>query len=230
VRSFPNAVVFAGDRQDDLLHDVWVWTLDDDQRANVFVHAQSGHVTYDEGSNALVAHLKQVQIEWRNAAHTEDFSKPALVSAAETFSQSFSLDRVFGGNHSFHRKLMWMNFDELLDEHTRLATQHVAPAEARDHAREIMKVQLTVSEKANFSLAVLSFALIGVPLGIRVSRRETSANFGVAVLLAGSWYFFTIMIGWLDQHPEYRPDLLLWLPNLICLGLGLWLFYRLDRR
>ena len=125
---------------------------------------------------------------------------------------------------------MWMTFDELRDERTRLATQHVAPAEAKDHARDIMKVQLTVSEKANFSLAVLSFALIGVPLGIKVSRRETTANLGLAVLLAGGWYFFTIMIGWLDQHPEYRPDLLLWLPNLICLGLSLWLFYRLDRR
>jgi lipopolysaccharide export system permease protein len=38
------------------------------------------------------------------------------------------------------------------------------------------------------------------------------------------------MVGWLDHHPEYRPDLLLWLPNLIVIGLGVWLFYRLDRR
>jgi lipopolysaccharide export system permease protein len=36
-------------------------------------------------------------------------------------------------------------------------------------------------------------------------------------------------VGWLDQHPEYRPDLLLWVPNLVFLGLGLWLLRRLDR-
>ena len=123
-----------------------------------------------------------------------------------------------------------MTLGELLTERTRLVGQPVAPAEARDHARDIMKVQLTLSDKTNAALAVLSFALIGVPLGIRVSRRETSANLGLAVILALSYYFLTVVVGWLDRHPEYRPDLLLWLPNLIFLGLGLWLFHRLDRR
>jgi len=66
-----------------------------------------------------------------------------------------------------------------------------------------------------------------LPLGIAVSRRETSANLGLAVLLALGYYFLTIMIGWLDQHPEYRPDILLWLPNAIFIGLGYWLFRRM---
>ena len=68
-----------------------------------------------------------------------------------------------------------------------------------------------------------------VPLGIKVSRRETSANLGVAVLFALGHYFLTKMIGWLDHYPAYRPDLLLWLPNLIFIGVGIWLFRRIDR-
>ena len=68
-----------------------------------------------------------------------------------------------------------------------------------------------------------------VPLGIKVSRRETSANLGVAVILALSWYFLNVVVGWLDQHPEYHPEVLLWVPNLILLGLGGWLLTRLDR-
>jgi len=230
VHSFPNAVVYAGDRQGDILRDVWVWNFDDDRRFIRFVHAQSGHVTYNEDKNTLIARFQQAQVEVRNAAQAVDFSLPAYDSAAEIFPLSFSLEKVFSGDHSFHRKLMWMTFNELQDERTRLATQQVAPAEARDHARDIMKVQFTLSEKANFALAVLSFALIGVPLGIKVSRRETSANLGVAVLLVLVYYFFTVMIGWLDRNPEYRPDLLLWLPNLVFLGLGAWQFRRLDRR
>jgi lipopolysaccharide export system permease protein len=62
-----------------------------------------------------------------------------------------------------------------------------------------------------------------------VSRRETSANLAVAVLLALGYYFLIVVVGWLDQHPEYRPDLLLWVPNILLLGLGLWLLRRLDR-
>jgi lipopolysaccharide export system permease protein len=79
------------------------------------------------------------------------------------------------------------------------------------------------------ALAVFSFALVGVPLGIKVSRRETSANLGIAVVLALAYYFLIVVVGWLDQHPEYRPDLLLWVPNAIFLATGVWLLGRLDR-
>jgi lipopolysaccharide export system permease protein len=218
VRNFPDTVVYAGDKQGDLVRDIWVWKLDNDRRVNLFVHAQSGRITYNEEANTIEARLLQAQPEWRNTAQTEDFSKTAEGSA-EIFPLSFPLDKVFSGDHGFHRKLQWMTLDELMAERTRLANQPVAPAEAKDHARDLMKVQFTLSDKVNSALAVLSFALIGVPLGIRVSRRETSANFGVAVLLVLGYYFLTVMVGWLDHHPEYRPDLLLWLPNLICLGL-----------
>jgi lipopolysaccharide export system permease protein len=34
----------------------------------------------------------------------------------------------------------------------------------------------------------------------------------------------------LDRHPEYRPDLLLWLPNILLLGFGLWMLTRIERR
>jgi lipopolysaccharide export system permease protein len=230
VRNFPGTVIYAGDRQGDLLHDIWVWKVDDDRRANIFVHAQSGHISYEAEKNVIAVHLQQAQVEWRNSAQTGDFSKPAPESTAEDFPLSFPLEKVFSGDHSFHVKLQWMTLHELLAEHTRLTTQKVAPTEAREQARAIMKVRLTLSDKINTALAVLSFALIGVPLGISVSRRETSANLGVAVILGLSYYLLTVTVGVLDRHPEYRPDLLLWAPNLIFLGLGLWLFYRLDRR
>jgi lipopolysaccharide export system permease protein len=100
---------------------------------------------------------------------------------------------------------------------------------ARQRARDLMKISLTIQDKINMALAVFTFAFVGVPLGIRVSRRETSANLGVAVILALSYYILIVMVGWLDQHPEYRPDLLLWMPNLVFIALGVWLLRRLDR-
>jgi len=43
------------------------------------------------------------------------------------------------------------------------------------------------------------------------------------------YYFLTVAIGWLDRRPELRPDLLLWLPNLLFVGVGLWMFWRVDK-
>jgi len=97
-------------------------------------------------------------------------------------------------------------------------------------AQARMKVALAIQDKFNGAFAVLSFALLGVPLGIKVSRRETSANLGLAALLGLGYYFLTVAVTWLDRHPSYRPDLLYWVPNLLMLGVGTWLFTRIDRR
>ena len=93
-----------------------------------------------------------------------------------------------------------------------------------------MKLSLILHEKFNLSLAVFSFALIGVPLGIKVSRRETSANLGLALLLVLGFYMLTVVVKWLDRRPELRPDVLMWLPNVLFIGLSIWLFTRIDRR
>jgi lipopolysaccharide export system permease protein len=130
------------------------------------------------------------------------------------------------------QKLPWMTYGELRAEQARLAAQTVPPGDEqrKQHARDQMKVTLTIQEKFNTALAVLSFALLAIPLGIKVSRRETSANLVVAVLLALGYYFLTTAVSWIDRHPEYRPDLLLWLPNAIFLSLGVWLFSRIEKR
>jgi lipopolysaccharide export system permease protein len=68
-----------------------------------------------------------------------------------------------------------------------------------------------------------------VPLGIKVSRRETSANLGVALILALSYYFLTVMTQWLDNYPNLRPDLLLWVPNIIFIVVAFLLHRRAER-
>ncbi|MDE3083712.1 MAG: LptF/LptG family permease [Verrucomicrobiota bacterium] len=231
IRDFPGFIIYVGEKNGAEVRDCWVWELDNRRRVQHFVHAASGHADYDEENNTLVLTLSHFQFEDRDPKAPEEFfGKDVLVGRAESSGrQIFSLEKIFG-RQGFHRKTQWMRFGQLLAEHEQLVELRVPLDQAKQHARDVMKVQMIISDKANTALAVLSFALIGVPLGIRVSRRETSANLGVAVLLALGYYFLVVMVGWLDRHPEYRPDLLLWLPNLVLIGLGAWLFNRIDRR
>jgi lipopolysaccharide export system permease protein len=92
-----------------------------------------------------------------------------------------------------------------------------------------MRIQITIHEKFATAFSVLSFALVAIPLGIKISRKETSANLGLGLLLALAYYFASIAVGWLDNYPELRPDLIVWLPNIVLQGLGFWLFYKIDR-
>ncbi len=230
IRDFKGQVIYVSDLQGPELHDIWLWKLDNEGMAVEMLRAATGHLDIDTASNELVVTLEHVQLEQRNDKHPEDFSlPPRMFSFGQVEPVRFSLDRMFGRT-SVRQKLPWMTYAELRAEQARLATLPVPAAEAPQHARDQMKVTLTIQEKFNTALAVLSFALLGVPLGIKVSRRETSANLGVAILLALGYYLLTTAVSWIDRHPEYRPDLLIWLPNVLCLALGVWLFSRIEKR
>jgi len=229
IRDFPGYVIYIGAMSGSEVRDFWLWQLDNEHRVVHFVRAESGRVEYDEAANEFIVTLSNASVGEHDRKRPEDFSQSLMVnSAAHIDPVHLSLARFFGVE-SVHQKEDWMTYPELMAARARVALEHVAPGGARQHARDLMKVSFTVQDKINRALAIFSFALIGVPLGIWVSRRETSANFALAVLLALSYHFMTILVGWLDPHPEYRPDLLLWVPNLMFLGLGLWLLRRLDR-
>lgn len=229
IREFPGFVIYVGEKRGPVLRDFWLWELDNEQRVSRLVRAESGRFDYDENDNALLLTLLNAQVEARDARNPEDFTKPPMVATFEKSDQvRLPLDNLFGRS-AVRKKLKWMTYGQLETEAARLDAMTVAPEEAEEHARNQMKIKLTVQEKVQNAVAMLAFALIGVPLGIKVSRRETSANLGVAVALSLGYYFLTVMINWFDRLPQYRPDLMFWLPNLIFLAIGFWLFRRLER-
>jgi lipopolysaccharide export system permease protein len=228
IREFPGFVLYIGSKQQGELRDFWLWQLDSDRRAVRFVRAASGHLDYDERTNELLLTLAHAQEETLNEKNPEDFKEDPTVTTFELQEPiRLSLKAIFGGSGFRAPKLPWMTYAQL---HSPAALSQALKDEGGDLPRAQMKLAMTIQEKFTTAFAVLSFTLVGLPLGIAVSRRETSANLGVAVALALSYYFLTVMIGWLDRHPEYHPDILLWLPNVIFVCLGLWLFRRLRAR
>ena len=167
-------------------------------------------------------------MEARDGKNPEDFSEQRPILSSERTSVRLPLGGMFGQS-VFHPKLQWYSLPSLLAEWRRLSAP-VPPAEQPQRDLDRMRLRMVVQEKFTLAFAVFSFALVSVPLGIKVSRRETSANLGLAGILGLSYYFMTIAIGWLGRSPGLRPDLLMWLPNLIVVGFGLWLFWRVDRR
>jgi len=224
IRDFPGFVVYVGEKEGPQLRDFWLWELDSQQRVHRIVHAQRGQFDFDEEDNVLLLSLHHAQVESRDRANPEDFSKPPLVGTFERTEQvRLPLDSIFA-RRSIRQKLKWLTYSELRERAAEIA-QSVAP----ESLGQKMELRLVIQEKQQNALAILSFALIGIPLGIRVSRRETSANLGVAVALSLGYYFLTVAINWLDRSPELRPDLLLWLPNLLCIGLAALLFRRIGQ-
>ncbi len=71
--------------------------------------------------------------------------------------------------------------------------------------------------------------VLAVPLGIKASRSETFANVAIALALAMTYYMMIVVISWLEKYPHTRPDLLIWLPNIIFQITGSILIYRSSK-
>jgi lipopolysaccharide export LptBFGC system permease protein LptF len=87
-----------------------------------------------------------------------------------------------------------------------------------------------LNKRYSFPLACLTFALVGIPLGVTAQRRETSAGFALSLATALVYMVFILVGDIVSDQPGSYPHLLMWAPNVLFLTIGGILFYRLSRR
>jgi lipopolysaccharide export LptBFGC system permease protein LptF len=87
-----------------------------------------------------------------------------------------------------------------------------------------------LSTRFAFSVSCLTFALIGVPLGVTAQRRESTAGFILALGIAVSYYTMLSFADMMKEREHLYPHLLVWVPNILFFGLGLHLFRKLSRK
>ncbi|MBI5425584.1 MAG: LptF/LptG family permease [Opitutae bacterium] len=231
IRDFPGIVLYVGEKKgDNTLKDFWLWEVDPQGRVKRFARADEGRITYNEKDNNLILTVQRAQVEIRDEKDPENFSGIAGAPAMERATFYLPLERLTG-SRTVTAKLKWLTLPQLYAEWKRLGAPDpsLTREQRAERERQRMKAQIVFHEKCAMAFSVLSFALLAIPLGIKVSRKETSANLGVAVALAMGYYFATVVFGWFDNKPQFRPDLLMWVPNIAFQTLGVWMFRKVDR-
>jgi lipopolysaccharide export LptBFGC system permease protein LptF len=83
-----------------------------------------------------------------------------------------------------------------------------------------------IPRRYSSSLACLAFAFVGIPLGIKARRRDTSTGL-ILSLLVGTAYFAASTV---NAKSMTSLMLLAWGPNVVCVLLGLYLLHRANFR
>ena len=120
-----------------------------------------------------------------------------------------------------------MTFAQLMAKRDLALVEEAETGEGMSKSR--MKVQMHLQKNFAMAFSVFSLAIFGVPLAIQVGRKESYANLAIALIIAMTYYFLVIAVSWLEGVPSLRPDLLVWLPNIIFQAAGFYLIQRANR-
>ncbi|MEM9280631.1 MAG: LptF/LptG family permease [Verrucomicrobiota bacterium] len=109
-----------------------------------------------------------------------------------------------------------------------LVSELVAENSLSDELKAGFKTE--ISKRFSFSLACITFCLVGIPLGVTAQRRETSIGFALSMIVACVYFLFILLADTFRDDPGAHAYLLMWVPNIVFLALGVWLFRRLSKR
>jgi lipopolysaccharide export system permease protein len=86
-----------------------------------------------------------------------------------------------------------------------------------------LKLLSELHSRFAFPFASLVFAVVAVPLGMQNRRSGKSAGFSTSIGILLAYYVVQSLLRTLAEKEGLPPALALWLPNMIFLGLGLYL-------
>jgi lipopolysaccharide export system permease protein len=210
----PNLALYVGRREGEVLHDVIVY----DQRKEGMkreIRAKSGTITKDDTTKDLLFNLQDVRIDpFSDSRPGSGFSSRWIVS--------IPLSQL---HHAYRKKKSDMTFPELLTAIGNIAGMYpsLPPEELPKHRME-MKVEL--NERVALAFSCFAFVMLGIPLGIKTHRRESSIGIAISLLLIFGVYIFMLLANALAKRPECHPDLIVWTPIAAAVGLGIYLIRR----
>lgn len=233
IRDVPGYIFYVKKNDGGKLKDVIIYRLQSETNSDTTLFAAGGQLKPGHALNELVIDLFD--------AHSVTVTpKGNAINSFPTLTLNLSLNATT--NRVVKPKVSDMTFLQLRQELHNLENLQVS---ASTNSGEQLKKQLETVRKQQkdfvepvrvamhrqvaFAFACFGFTLVGIPLGIRVHRRETNIGIAIALVLVLVYYAFIMLGESLSGRPEFYPHLILWVPNFIFQAVGAVLLWRANR-
>lgn len=211
IQDFPNMQIYVGSRSGNEVEDVVVYESDTNGPISR-INAEKGSLRVDEESKELIVGLFNARGEKRK--------EPFFASYVE-----YKIGLSSFSDKPRQKKPKDMMLSELINNirNVKVAYPGFTPA---DLALEKNRMILEVNKRFALSLACFAFTLIGIPLGMKSRRKESSVGIGIALGLVCVFYLFIIAADALVKYPAWQPDMIVWIPVILCEVIGFYLIYK----
>lgn len=217
IDQFPGRRIYVGGKKGNKLENIIVFEINEQSVPIRVTHARSGTLQADLPNRRILMHLTGARYQQRDEKFPYDLRRIRDGINMEEGTLPISLEELYERERTRPSRSA-MSIEQLLEQ-----LKKGNPGEQSASRTELNK-------RLSFPFACLAFALIAVPLGVTTHRRETSMGFLISIVVAFAYFLFIIAADTMRSNPAVHPELLVWLPNVLFLGLGGWMFWRLARR
>jgi lipopolysaccharide export system permease protein len=235
IRDFPGNIFYTEKNHGGKLEDVMIFVLDKSEtNVTTTIHAPRGTLDVDTPDKQLILHLFD--------ARTITAGETIRISSSPDVVYSLSLTNSTQKQYtpSISDMTFWQLRDELADLDNKLGMPPPAATNSVERRAQLQEaaqqrkdltepIRVEMNQQIAFSFACFGFTLVGIPLGIRVHRRETNVGVAIALGLVLIYYAFVLTAKSLAARPEFAPQLIVWLPNFIFQAVGSVLLWRANR-
>jgi lipopolysaccharide export LptBFGC system permease protein LptF len=237
ITDFPDSIVYVRKIRGTNLEDVLIYHLGLSNQVVDYVRAERGHLTVDTDSNvAYVTLFDGYRVVIKDG-------KPSTFSAPES-QFSYPLKPIYSKARIDITELtFWQLWDEMHELEERMgdplkpattpggadSSNRIKQLRLPGHIDLTSPLRVQAHRQVASSFSCFAFTMIGIPLGIRAHRRETTWGILVAILLVILYYSFFVIGTALETKHELAPHLILWIPNFIFQAIGAVLLWRANR-
>lgn len=223
IKDFPGLMIYVGQKNGNRVNDVVAYELEDDDTIKRSVRAKEGEIVADETNRVLIVKLYDVRIEMPDADDPYDVSKTMYLNA-EYYPVKLDIDEMLKSDR-IRVKPSYMRMGELV-ERIRNVDKDFAMLSPEERAIERMELVVEANQRVSIAIGCFTFMLIGIPLGVKSHRRETSIGMVVSLGIVFAYYIFIVIAEALTDYPGLHPNLILWAPLVFTQLLGFHLIHK----
>jgi len=216
----PGHVIRVGKRDGDRLEDIHIYKLNDDGMVVTDITARRGRVTVDEVKRIIELDLDHACFTTFDPdADDKERQKTAPRVASERIV--FPLD--YGSEvdrRALSRRIKYMDMKMIFG---RIYID-------KERGVDTTSLYVELHSRMSMALSPFAFLLLGIPFGIRAKRSEASVGLLLCLVLAVGFHTFLMLADGLKHQSGLRPEVLVWLPNIIYQGGGLLALSALTKR
>ena len=185
------------------------------EAADIYVHAMRAEAVIDDEKKEFRFHLYDALFETSRLPDKENLKNGDTHQEPQFVLSSEAVPLVLPFEFALRKERPASKTNQELRDY--IAANPNMPAKYR-----IARFWAEIHRRYASSFACLAFAFIGIPLGIKTRRKDTSTGL-ILSLLIGAAYFVCGMMG---GSTEQGVLIATWAPNVICVLLGLYLLRR----